>query len=468
MCAVVKAVFHQLDLLKLKHNNLSLYLGLSGGLDSVVLLHVLAKYCAINPKVNLTAVYIDHNLQPDSKSWVDFNRELCTRYNIVYQSYSVKVDINSSLGLEAEARTARYGVFEKLINSKDSILLTAHHLNDQAETFLLQLMRASGPRGLSAMPIVKKFSVGFLIRPLLEIKKQELSQYAFDNNLTWVEDKTNLDIKQDRNFIRNKVIPLIENRWSNFASRAAKSARFCAEHEKVLNSYLDYDLKKCKLDFRILDLTLFINYDKQKQKLLLRHWLDEVSIKDFGVSYSLGDKILKEIINNCICAKNDANTQIQIEKYILKKFQNKLYLLGKEGSAELNKSTDGEYEYIVGTDLNIESLGVRITSKFIDSNCDKVKLKFSKETKLCIKFRKNGERCRPSGRGGSVSVKKLLQEHNIPPWQRHLIPILYVGEDIASVIGVRNCEPYASKESGWVVECQYINNQENKENIGRL
>lgn len=457
MSAVLKAVFQQLDLLKSKHKNLNLYLGLSGGLDSSVLLHVLAQYSRLHSHVNLTAVYINHNLQLESKDWISFNQSLCARYNIAFQFYDVNVDTDSSLGLEAEARTARYNVFSELINAKDNILLTAHHLNDQAETFLLQLMRASGPKGLSAMPMIKRFSSGFQLRPLLHISRYQLSQYAVEHQLAWISDKTNLDIKYDRNFIRNKIIPQIEERWPTFIDSAAKSAKYCAEHEEVLNSYLDGDLNKCKLASKILDLNLFIHYDIHKQKLLLRRWLHQSSMRDYGTSYSLGDKRLKEIIDNCIYAGSDTNSKVQLGKYIIKKFQNKLYLLTEESFTNLSVPiSDSKLEYTMGSVLKIEKLGIKITSKYVGNSCDKFKLNLSKEAKLSIRFRVQGERCRPVGRRGSVSVKKLLQENNIPPWQRHLVPILYVDEEIVSVIGVKNCEPYANKHSGWVIECEYF------------
>ncbi|MBP9722870.1 MAG: tRNA lysidine(34) synthetase TilS [Gammaproteobacteria bacterium] len=442
-----------------------IFLGLSGGLDSIVLLDLLYK---IDQKI--TAVYIDHQLQADSDYWAEFNAQICSKYKINFQS--IKVDIkkfknSKNQSLEAAARDARYQAFSELMNNPKDILVTAHHLNDQAETVLLQLMRAAGPKGLSAMPEIKqnKFTGktnGWHVRPLLNYSREQLLNYAKVNDLTWVDDKTNLDLNFDRNYIRHQIIPALTDRWPEAVNSLARSAQYCAEQEILLYNYIKKDYEQCVLENNILDINELKLFNKLQLKAILRYWFSELEL------LAPGEKKLSEIIKTCIYAAYQAHSRISIDlKTSLKtlvKDKNKLIILD-----------------IINLNNNIINISIKLGDQ-VDLKDYKSNLKYkinliktdlaqnnragfivyvSKEKRdlpIVIKNRNGGERCRPSGRGGSVPVKKLLQEMNIPSWERSQVLLLYIGEEIAGVltsVGVKICENYTNLVcNSWAISCE--------------
>lgn len=426
----------KLDKLLSNISNPELILALSGGLDSVVLLDLLVNILVnYNYKNKITAIYIDHGLQEDSKYWVNFNHNLVENYKNNKLSFNyykldlIKNNLNNNsnklynnLGLEAYAREARYNIFKKIINTDNKILLTAHHLNDQAETFILQLMRAAGPKGLSAMPDVKKFSYGYHIRPLLDYSRKELLNYAKQNNLNWVEDKTNLDVKFDRNFIRHNIINILEQKWPHSIANIAKSAKYCAEYDDLLQDYIKKDYDNCSLCLSDHNINIFkninLNYlkfnnilninklklldDFYKIKAIIRYWFNDGGLK------LPGEKVITEIINSIIYTKADSKSEVLInnELYNIKitKFKSYLFVLDNN---------------IINNNLNINN-GFLYK---IDANKYNIKYSnFNSSDKFILK----NKNC-------SITYKKLLQENNIPYWQRKNIPVLYIDNKIVGI-----------------------------------
>ncbi|MCK5669303.1 MAG: tRNA lysidine(34) synthetase TilS, partial [Gammaproteobacteria bacterium] len=165
------------------------WIAYSGGLDSHVLLHVLASIQnEINPK--LVAVHINHGISSDADLWGKHCQKTCQDHTIEFQTFSVDLSQKSDKGTEAFAREKRYEVLGGVMNSHD-LLLTAHHMDDQLETILLQLLRGSGPDGLVGMPQAREFSKGILLRPLLDYSREQIHEYASSESLSWVEDESN-------------------------------------------------------------------------------------------------------------------------------------------------------------------------------------------------------------------------------------------------------------------------------------
>ena len=316
-------------------NNPKIILGLSGGLDSIVSLDLVYKYTQDHPDKNITlkAVYINHQLQLQADNWAEFNADVCKKYNIPYETYKVTVDKASKLGLEGEARLQRYKIFKNLLTRPEDILLTAHHQNDQAETVLLQLMRAAGPKGLSAMPAIKKLSLGWHIRPLLDISRADLLAYAQANNLTWIEDTSNQDNIYDRNFLRNIIIPELEQRWPKATESLANSAKHCANHESLLNNYIKADYLNCLSEdkpSKSIDITKFKLLDNLKQQAVLRYWFSECGL------LSPGPKKLTEIIKTVINAGPNAKPKYMVENKIITRHKKHLHVLNSSEVGELS------------------------------------------------------------------------------------------------------------------------------------
>ena len=164
----------------------SFVIAYSGGLDSHVLLHSMSEWRAQNPDIKLQAVYVNHQLNSLSDEWEKHCEKTCKQLNIPIHIEKITLNLKPGDSLEEQARLARYAALKKYTDHK-TILLTAHNLNDQAETFLLQALRGAGLKGLSAMPAVKKFGNSFLVRPLLSFSRDSLENYARENNLKWIE-----------------------------------------------------------------------------------------------------------------------------------------------------------------------------------------------------------------------------------------------------------------------------------------
>lgn len=213
----------------------ALCVGLSGGCDSVVLLHILSQlgggHC-------LSAVHVHHGLSPNADRWVGFCRDYCARLEIPLFVQHVDVDLGQGDGLESAARRARYAVFAKL--EADCIAL-AQHRGDQAETVLFNLLRGAGVMGAAAMPASRTFSGKQLIRPLLGVSRAEIEVYARINQLQWIEDESNQDISLSRNFLRHQILPLLTERFPGTESSLAQAAENFSEAASLLDEYAEQD-----------------------------------------------------------------------------------------------------------------------------------------------------------------------------------------------------------------------------------
>lgn len=205
-----------------------LCVGLSGGCDSVVLLHVL-KQLGLGER--LTAIHVHHGLSPNADAWADFCAAYCERLAVPLTIARVAVDRQSGLGLEAAARAARYAAFSA---SAAEILLLAQHQGDQAETLLFNLLRGSGVAGAAGMPAERPLGRQRLLRPLLTCSRAELEAYAHDHDLRWIDDESNADTQYSRNFLRHEVLPVLGRRFPAAGASLALAAQHFAEADELL------------------------------------------------------------------------------------------------------------------------------------------------------------------------------------------------------------------------------------------
>ena len=256
-----------------------LVIAYSGGLDSQVLLHVLAtQRRACWPERRLQAVYVNHGLQAAATAWGAHCTESCRALQVPLQIRQVTVDPLSSEGLEAAARRARYAVLAAELGP-DAALLTAHHRDDQAETLLLQLLRGAGPHGLAAMPAAVPLGAGWLLRPWLDIDRASVLAYAQDHDLFWVEDASNRDTQFDRNYLRHQVMPLLRQRWPSATRALARSAHWCAEAATTLDQQAASDLAQIATrQADRLPLAGLRPLSAARQRSLLRYWLRSLAL----------------------------------------------------------------------------------------------------------------------------------------------------------------------------------------------
>lgn len=426
------------------------YLAFSGGLDSTVLLHLLANS---HLKQSITAIHINHHLSVNADIWENHCNKICQQWGIAYQSFSVNAKPKNGESPEEAARIARYNALSTCIYSEDC-LLTAHHQNDQAETVLLQLLRGGGIRGIAAMPAIKSFAKGFLIRPLLNITRVALLTYAQHHRLSWIDDESNLIQKYDRNYLRNTVLPVLTERWPHVNELLSKLAQQCAEDSHLLTELAKQDMESIAVTLNVaqdnffqekslrdlgksLSPTLSVNPQKKKKLLMsslmclsearqrnvLRYWLH----KECGLSPSRN--LLQQIQQSILLAKQDAQPKIKFKQFVIARYDAQLVILD---SVIENQLLDEVTWVNLKTPCVLPaSLGV-LSANWVTLHTTPI-LQIPQNAQLTIKFRMGGERFHPQGRQGSHPLKKLFQEWGVPVWERNRIPLLYWNEELIAV-----------------------------------
>ena len=401
--------------------------GFSGGLDSTVLLALL---CDFIPAKRLCAVHINHGLSDNADEWQSHAEGFCQSLGVQLRCETVSVK-GAGEGLEAAAREARYQVFSRLLQT-DGLLLLGHHADDQVETVLYRLLRGSGSKGLSGIPVSRTLASGRLIRPLLQWQKTQLRSFAEQHNLNWVEDETNLQSTFDRNYLRNQVVPEIAGRWPDYAHRIGHSAQLSRDNEDLAEAVAADDLQA--LDIRIerggwsLCLDVFATLSAVRQRNVLRHWPD---------LYQLplpGHKIIDEIIDSVVQARKDAAPKLLSQGIRWGRFRKRLYLL--TAASDYGAVKEDLHWHI--EQLLVMPDGSRLSCKKMLGQG----LVVAAGQSVTVRTRRGGERCQPVGRQHSNSLKKLLQEFNLEPWWRDRVPLLYMGEQLVAVGDLWVCEGY--------------------------
>lgn len=422
--------------------NKSVFVGLSGGVDSVVLLdtiHKLNQTFAPDEQLLLCAVHVHHGLSDNAEAWLKFCAEFCQQRQIKFEFKKVKLAKQSRQSLEALARDARYSVF-KQVAGKNAVVVTAQHLNDQAETFFLRLKRGSGPNGLASMSPLSDLTQDIeLWRPLLGVSKLEILDYAKANNLDWVEDESNLNDDFDRNFLRNQILPELEARWPGFSQCVARSAELCRQENQIIEEVAAADFNAAVVSFsnlarvqpmftsQVLDISLIQNLSYARQNSLLRFWLNKNN------ELMPSQKIMQQILDNFACSE-DQQPKIKLKLGEIRQYKTRLFYLTQteidafEQQAEpLSWNGEAEVELNTGTKLHIANLGIALPTA---NQTAQIRFKPSLSTK-----------CYPKYRNCRKTLKQLLQEYEVPPWMRNQVAYLFYDDELISALGLWVCEP---------------------------
>ena len=412
--AKTKSIIEQ-TILQHLNGRQSLLVAFSGGVDSTVLLQALVNLRQKSQNLQLRAIYIHHGLSKNADSWAEHCQQQCNVWQIPLIIEKVKLD-RAAGNIEAQAREARYQAIYRHLKS-DELLCTAQHLDDQCETFFLALKRGSGPTGLSAMP----FENGQHLRPLLTISRQEIEQYANQHQLAWIEDESNKDDHYDRNFLRLKVLPTLNQRWPHFSQMVARSAELCQQQEALIYELLSAEFKQIIDNAKQLNIQSLRDYSDYKRNAILRMWFKEQHI---GMP---SQKQLSLIWQTVIQAKEDANPQFILHNRQIRRYQNQLYLLPLYQDIEQQI-----LPWNLATSLTLpDNLGHLQPNYQTDLTC---RLPQKDET-VSVRFHAQGQ-FQIVQRQGSRSIKKLWQEHHIPPWMRTRIPLIYYNEQLITAVGV--------------------------------
>ncbi|WP_142512342.1 tRNA lysidine(34) synthetase TilS [Klebsiella huaxiensis] len=387
-------------------------LAFSGGLDSTVLLHRLVRWREQDPTIQLRAIHIHHGLSANADGWVAHCQQVCQQWQVPLLVERVVLG-DEGLGIEAHARQARYQAFRMALLPGEA-LVTAQHLDDQCETFLLALKRGSGPTGLSAMSGESNFAGTKLLRPLLNERRESLYQWAMTHQLAWIEDESNQDDAYDRNFLRLRIVPLLSARWPHFAEAVARSASLCGEQEQLLDEMLAAELVTLMAEDGSLAVEPLTTLSAPRRAALLRRWLGAHNA--LMPSRDVPERIWREVAQ----AREDAFPCLRLGDFTVRRYQQRLHWVKYiPGQTEAVLSwPDISEPLLLPADLG--ELALQPGGALREPN---------QGDTVTIRFRASGN-LHIVGRHGGRKLKKIWQELGVAPWRRDTTPLLFYGETL--------------------------------------
>ncbi|MEO8330957.1 MAG: tRNA lysidine(34) synthetase TilS [Gallionella sp.] len=430
----------------------SILIGLSGGVDSVVLLHLLH---SIAPRFSwrLSALHVHHGISPNAGDWADFCTDLCACQQIPLRIEHVDIAPLRAHGIEAAARKLRHAAFAA--QPCDFVAL-AHHADDQAETLLLQLLRGAGVRGAAAMPVLsqskrpmldKHAGSPRLLRPLLHCSRREIMAYAAEQRLQWIDDESNADESYPRNFLRHRVLPLLEQKFPACRDTLARSALHFAEAGDLLDELAQQDAAQAMQD-GTLAVAALQALSLHRARNVLRYFLH---VRGAPMPQAVQ---LQDMLRQLCGARTDAVVCIAYGDWQVRRYQGRVYAMQALGEFDRDLVLPWHGE----ADLDWPALGTRLHFDHIlpaaqDNGISLTKLQRAPVT---LRLRNGGEVLRPQQKSATRTLKNLLQEHHIPPWQRDRMPLLYCGDELVCVPGVAIAAGYRADghEAGIRVELE--------------
>ena len=399
----------------------TLVLAYSGGIDSHVLLHALVALrdngLLTNP---ISALHIHHGLSPNADEWLAHCRQICLDMKVAFQGVKVNLGSDSGQSLEALAREARYAKLLELAPD-NSVILLAQHQDDQLETFLLQLKRGAGPKGLAAMALYSTKLVGqlnkvvHLLRPFLALNQQKINDYAKQQHLVWVEDESNQNTHFERNFLRHDILPSLIKKWPDIAKTVSRSAALCAQQQDLLEEVAQEKLQAIRTSDNTLCLQALSKLSSAWLHQVVRQWLDEQGIA------SPSQAILQKLQPELIDAKEDAKPIIQWGNWQFRRFNQHLYVLALAPTIPAHTLL-WQGQKIVNLPAPLGSLS---KTNFHPGKLNDGDLVVEPQLgDIKIHFGGFAQRFTPTGCQHSKPLKQWYKEWKIPPWQRDKIALV--------------------------------------------
>ncbi|WNF45598.1 tRNA lysidine(34) synthetase TilS [Pseudomonas sp. SG20056] len=405
---------------------------LSGGLDSTVLLHLLASLAQREALPPLSAIHIHHGLQAAADAWPAHCRELCAALSVPLQVEYVQVAPGASL--ERAAREARYAAFAVRLGA-DELLLTAQHRDDQAETLLFRLLRGAGVQGLSAMPVSRALGAGRLVRPLLNCSRDELLAYAREHKLAWVEDPSNADERFSRNYLRRQVLPALLSRWPQATTNMARSAAHLSEAAQLLDELAQQDMAAAQvpaefawLPLPSLALPALRSLSEPRQRNALRYWLRPLTTMPDSEHWA-GWQALRD-------AASDAAPVWMLAAGELRRSDERVWWLAGDwlrAPVPVNLAVQGNQPLILPANGS-----VRIDGQLPAGNWQ-------------LGYRQGGDQLLIPGRGHR-DLKRLFNELRVPVFVRDRLPLLRLNNQVMAIANLP--APQGAADGSWQLHWQ--------------
>lgn len=418
------------------------WIAFSGGMDSTVLLTVAAAVREHLPGA-LHAIHIDHGLHPDSALWAAHCQARCAELSIPLCIRHLALKPRAGDSVEAIAREARYRVFTELLGA-DELLLSAHHQDDQAETLLLALLRGSGIQGLAAMPKMIPLGAGKLVRPFLSTSQAELIEYAKSQQLTWIEDPSNQHLAFDRNYLRHKIIPLLQHRWPAASITLSRSAQHCGEATRLVEQFAAQALANLGGSRPgTLNIHQVLQLELPLQNAVLRLWLKRRGFIAPNARY------LQRIQNEVLTARADASPVVAWNGCVIRRYRNDLFALSPLPAPP--SPTAAPLLWSIGA--------VRTTCALPQGLGELEWLPVERVEPLVLQVRFGVTRIRCLRDAGQTGVlKRLYQARGIPVWWRPYVPLVFHAERLIALAGICQCQAPELRggKLHWNLEAQFM------------
>jgi len=389
----------------------------SGGIDSVVLLHAISALRAGGQPFGLRAVHVDHGLQAQSPDWAGDCARLCEQLGVTFEVLHLRLGAAAGESVEAQARAARYAALSRHLRAGEW-LLTAHHEDDQLETVLIQLLRGAGVSGLAGMPASAPLGAGRHGRPLLGVDRAAIAAYAAAHGLVFQRDPMNEDPRFDRGWLRSEVLPRLRSRWPAAAATVSRSAAHLAQAARLLSEVARADAQVVA-DGHRLSVAGLQGLSRDRQANLLRGWLRESRLRPPPAAR------LAAVLDELLPGRADAQPLVRWPDGEIRRYRGRLYAMpplpAAPGDAALAPGTEG------GVDLGVGC------GRFSLVPGDTGRILTTLPAPLELRFRSGGESLRPGPGRPRKRLKDLCQEAGIVPWMRRRLPLVYAGGRLVAV-----------------------------------
>lgn len=413
----------------------------SGGLDSSVLLQLMHA-CATQQGLQLFAFHVHHGLSPNADRWLAHCAQQAAQLGVFFDSRHVDIAKTAAeRGVEEAARHSRYAALGAMcVAHRVSLLLTAHHQDDQAETVLLQLLRGSGVAGLSGMdeanhaPGLLGDPVLMMGRPLLQCARADLEAWAADKAISFVEDESNTDTRYARNALRREVMPALVRHFPGFQQRLSRAAHHAQSAQKLLNELAAQDLSVC-LDGEGLDVTKLAQFDTGRIDNLLRYWFASRGMRMPSTSW------LDEVREQLLGAKHDARLCVMHPDGDVRRHRNHVFITPKrdEGTEALSQS----FQWNGEPAMHFPAFGGTLLVETAEEGID---IGWLAQQTLTIALRGGGERLKPAWNRPTRSLKAHYQECDVPAWERERLPLIFAGIQLLFAAGIgMDCHAFGTE-----------------------
>lgn len=430
----------------------NLLLGLSGGVDSVVLLHILR---ALAPKLRFSvrALHVNHGLSSNAAAWGAFCERLCATLAVPFAMESVDIVPYRALGVEGAARQARHEALARHAGEFTDFIVLAQHRDDQAETLLLQLARGAGARGLAGMPVNREIrgSAARLLRPMLGATRRQIMDWARQKNLEWVEDESNDDLSLKRNFIRGEVLPLLERGFPGASAAIARSAGLLGGASILLDRMADEDIADVSVSHGVRVSELKALGDARARNVL-RRWSERRGAPWPGLPR------INELLRQLAEARSDALINVGVQGWSFRRYRGVLLIEPpvQVRDADFVEHWDGEPV------LPLMELGGLL--RFKPEQGRGLSASKLRNAPVTVRLRRGGERLQLHANSHHRTLKNLFQERAVPPWLRPRWPLLYSGDILAAIPGLAESVELkaAPEEPGLIVSWERFDEDGNE------